>query len=121
MRDALAQGPIEAMTIERRAVDVGLLAENTPIGKSKVFRSARALLGVNSYQKPGRRAGGWIWRLLRAGRGAYELQASIRGYARAHAVDRDGQGRRRGCGSVCGGRPCASCRGAGKEAELARS
>jgi hypothetical protein len=38
-----------------------LLEENTPIGKSKIFGSARAVLGVNSYQKPGRRAAGWVW------------------------------------------------------------
>jgi cell division topological specificity factor len=62
LRDALAQGPVDAKIIERRAVEAGLL-ENTPIGKSKIFRSARALLGVKSHQKPGRRAAGWVWSL----------------------------------------------------------
>jgi len=63
LREALAQGPPDVKIIERRAVEAGLLEENTPISKSKVFRSARALLGVKSHQKPGRRAGGWIWSL----------------------------------------------------------
>ena len=62
-RDALAQGPLDVKEIECRAVKAGLLKEKLPINKSKVFRSARALLGVTSHQKPGRRAGGWIWSL----------------------------------------------------------
>ena len=61
LRDALAQGPISAREIERRAVSAGLLEEGKPIGKSKVFRTARAALGAKSYQQPGQRAGGWIW------------------------------------------------------------
>jgi hypothetical protein len=63
LRGALAQGPLDVKEIERRAVKAGLLEENMPIGKSKVFRKARAMLGVTSHQKPGRRAGGWIWSL----------------------------------------------------------
>jgi hypothetical protein len=63
LRDALAQGPLDVKIIQRRAVDAGLLEENMPISKSKVFRSARAMLGVTSHQKPGRRAAGWIWSL----------------------------------------------------------
>ena len=59
--DALAQGPISAREIERRSVSAGLLEEGKPIGKSKVFRTARASLGVKSYQQSGQRAGGWIW------------------------------------------------------------
>ena len=61
VRDALAQGPISAREIERRAVSAGLLEEGKPIGKSKVFRTARAALGAKSYQQPGQRARGWIW------------------------------------------------------------
>jgi hypothetical protein len=30
---------------------------------SAAFRKARALLGVKSHQKPGRRAAGWVWSL----------------------------------------------------------
>jgi hypothetical protein len=63
LRGALAQGPLDVKEIERHAVKAGLIEENTPIGKSKVFRKARAMLGVTSHQKPGRRAGGWIWSL----------------------------------------------------------
>jgi hypothetical protein len=55
-RDALAQEPLDLKIIEPRAVEAGLLEENTPISKSKVFRSARAL-------KSGQRAAGWVWSL----------------------------------------------------------
>ena len=65
LRDALAQGPLDVKIIQRRAVDAGLLEENMPISKSKVFRSARAMLGVTSHQNPGRRAAGWVWSLPR--------------------------------------------------------
>jgi hypothetical protein len=46
LRDALAQEPLDVKIIEPRAVEAGLLEENTPISKSKAFRSARALVGV---------------------------------------------------------------------------
>jgi len=48
LRGALAQGPLDVKEIERRAVDAGLLEEKLPISKSKVFRSARAMLGVKT-------------------------------------------------------------------------
>ena len=63
LRGALEHGPLDVKEIERRAVEAGLLEENMPINKSKVFRSARAMLGVKSHQKPGRRAAGWVWSL----------------------------------------------------------
>ena len=61
LRDALAHGPVAASEIERRAVDAGLLEQVKAMGKAKTFRTARAALGVKSYQQPGQRPGGWIW------------------------------------------------------------
>ena len=61
LREALAQGSLAAKEIERRAVDVGLLDQRDPLGKSKVFRTARAALGIVTRQQPGRRAAGWVW------------------------------------------------------------
>ena len=63
LRGALTQDSIAAREIERCAVDAGLLDKGTPLGKSKVFRTARKSLGIKTYQKPGERAGGWIWSL----------------------------------------------------------
>jgi hypothetical protein len=56
-------GPVAAREIERRAVDAGLLDEGKPLAKSKVFRTARKSLGIKTYQRPGKRSGGWIWAL----------------------------------------------------------
>ena len=63
LREALAKGPVAASEVERRAVDAGLLGQAEQLGKSKVFRTARASLGVMTRQQPGRRAAGWTWSL----------------------------------------------------------
>ena len=63
LREALAKGPVAASEVERRAVDAGLLGQAEQLGKSKVFRTARASLGVMTRQRPGRRAAGWTWSL----------------------------------------------------------
>jgi hypothetical protein len=60
LRD-LAPGPVAAGEIERLAVASGLLGKGKPLGQSKIFRTARKSLGIKTYQKPGERAGGWIW------------------------------------------------------------
>jgi hypothetical protein len=54
---------LTATSTEQVIAGCRLLEENTPIGKSKIFRSARAMLGVKSHQKPGRRVAGWVWSL----------------------------------------------------------
>jgi hypothetical protein len=60
LRD-LAPGPVAAGEIERLAVASGLLGKGKPLGQSKIFRTVRKSLGIKTYQKPGERAGGWIW------------------------------------------------------------
>jgi hypothetical protein len=61
LRDALASGPVAAKELEQRAVEAGLLDAGKLIGDAKVFRTARRVLGVKTYQLPGKKAGGWVW------------------------------------------------------------
>ena len=50
----------QAAVVGRR---LRLLEDGKPIGGSKSFRRARAVLGVRTYQQTGRKAAGWSWAL----------------------------------------------------------
>jgi hypothetical protein len=69
LRAVLADGPRSAHEIERLAVEAGLLAASTPIGKARAFRTAKEKLGVTSTQQRGARHQGWFWRLPDQARG----------------------------------------------------
>ena len=63
MREVLADGPLPVREIEARAIAAGLIEPDKSIGDSKIFRTARRVLGVKTYQLPGKKAGGWFWEL----------------------------------------------------------
>jgi hypothetical protein len=54
---------VAAKDVQERAVEAGLIGEGAQIGKAKVFRDAKASLGVITRQQSGKKSGGWFWAL----------------------------------------------------------
>jgi hypothetical protein len=59
----LADGPLLVREIEARAIAAGLAEPGKSIGESKVSGGARSKLAVKTFQRPGLKAGGWVWAL----------------------------------------------------------